>query len=141
MSLKLLVKGNQVVIKGLEKYGEQVLADVTDELITWALKTSTEAKRDVPVDTSALKNSIDFDGDGLNWTVSAGGGSVDYAPYVEFGTGALVNVPTGLENYAIQFKGKGIKQVNLPARTYLFANARKNFEEAVKNIKNILAKG
>jgi hypothetical protein len=43
-----------------------------------------------------------------------------YAPYVEFGTGGLVDVPVGLEAYAIQFKGAGVKQVNLPARPYFF---------------------
>jgi hypothetical protein len=44
-----------------------------------------------------------------------------YSPYVEFGTGTLVDVPVGLEAYALQFKGAGVKQVNLPARPYFFA--------------------
>ena len=43
-----------------------------------------------------------------------------YAAYVEFGTGGLVDIPKGLESYAIQFKGLGIRQVNLPARPYFF---------------------
>jgi hypothetical protein len=43
-----------------------------------------------------------------------------YSPYVEFGTGALVSVPPDLSSYAIQFKGAGIRQVNLISRPYLF---------------------
>jgi HK97 gp10 family phage protein len=44
----------------------------------------------------------------------------DYAPYVEFGTGELVNVPRGLEEYAMRFKGRGIRKVNLKARPFMY---------------------
>lgn len=42
-----------------------------------------------------------------------------YAPYLEFGTGGLVDVPEGFEDLARQFIGKGIKQINLPARPHI----------------------
>jgi len=140
MALKIVIRGNNAVLKGLDDYEKRIQARIQEEIRDWALKTESEAKTDVPVDTSALKNSITADvaNNGLTWTV---GTNILYAPYVEFGTGALVNIPAGLENYASQFKGAGIRQVNLPARSYLFANARRNFEETVNNIKKILAKG
>ncbi len=63
------------------------------------------------------------------------GSNKEYAPYVEFGTGALVDVPEGLESYAIQFKGAGIKQVNLPARPALYPTARVEFVKLVEKLK------
>ncbi len=48
------------------------------------------------------------------------GYGANYAPYIEFGTGTLVDIPEGLEQYAEQFEGQGIRQVNLPARPFLF---------------------
>jgi hypothetical protein len=43
-----------------------------------------------------------------------------YAAYVEFGTGGLVSVPAELKDIAITWKGKGIKQVNLRPRPYMY---------------------
>ena len=55
------------------------------------------------------------------WEISVKAG---YAPYVEFGTGLLVDVPVDARTYAIQFKGAGIKQVNLPARPFMYPSYR-----------------
>jgi hypothetical protein len=65
--------------------------------------------------------------DGLNAEISF---SEDYAPFVEFGTGGMVVVPSGWEDFAIKFKGKGIRTVNAPARPYLIPS----FEKGVKEI-------
>ena len=42
-----------------------------------------------------------------------------YSAYHEFGTGTMVDVPDGWHDVAIQFKGKGIRQVNIKARPFL----------------------
>jgi hypothetical protein len=68
------------------------------------------------------------------------GNTVTYAPYVEFGTGTMVDVPDGLEDYAMQFKGQGIRQVNLPARPYLFPAFFKEQKELLKRLKNLFKK-
>jgi len=65
---------------------------------------------------------------------------VEYAPYVEFGTGGMVNIPAGLEDVAAQFKGKGIKKVNLPARPFFFRAFYEKQKELVDNIRTILTK-
>lgn len=65
---------------------------------------------------------------------------VDYAPYVEFGTGGMVSIPAGLEDVAAQFKGKGIKKVNLPARPFFFRAFFEKKGELLDNIKKILTK-
>jgi hypothetical protein len=71
------------------------------------------------------------------------GSRLKYAPYVEFGTGGTVNVPAGYEDFAIQFKGKGIRKVNLRPRPYLIPAfesempiLRKNIQNVIKNVKS-----
>ena len=51
--------------------------------------------------------------------------NADYAPYLEFGTGGLVDIPEGFEKLAATFKGKGIKRINLPARPHIIPAAYK----------------
>jgi hypothetical protein len=63
-----------------------------------------------------------------------------YSAYVEWGTGGLVDVPAGLEDYAIQFKGKGIKQVNLPARPFFFTPFLREKEALKKRIESLINK-
>jgi hypothetical protein len=41
-----------------------------------------------------------------------------YAPYIEYGTGSNVDVPKGFEDYAIQFKGDDLRQVNIKPMPY-----------------------
>ncbi len=76
-----------------------------------------------PVDLGILKASINGEVDGLNGIV---GSTVRYSPYIEFGTGGLVDVPAGLEDYAMKFKGAGIKQVNLFPRPFLIPAFKKH---------------
>jgi len=82
-------------------------------------RTSLNAKQFAPVVDSGLKNSIHYMSQdrGLTGVVYAW---KEYAPYVEFGTGFLVTVPSELKDYAMQFKGAGIRQVNLRPRPYLY---------------------
>ena len=132
--MKITVKGNRAVLRGIRAYEKRSVERTKEELKGWADKTEAGANRDVPVDTGELQQSIrqGMDNEGLVQTV---GTNVEYAPYVEFGTGTEVDVPSGLEDYAIQFKGSGIKEVNLPARPYLFNNARRNFIEMVERLR------
>lgn len=135
--MKLSIKGNQALIKGIRAYEKRSIERTKEELKAWADKTEMDAKRDVPKQSGALQSSIHSTPEkgGLAQTV---GTPLDYAPYVEFGTGTMVDVPQGLEDYAIQFKGAGVKEVNLPARPYLFGNARNNFSEMVERLKRRL---
>lgn len=69
----------------------------------------------------------------------------EYAPYVEFGTGGRVNLShlTALgipASYAAQFKGRGIKKINLPARPFLFNSARQVTKAMSLRVKAKLAK-
>jgi hypothetical protein len=101
---------------------------------------ATSAKNLVAVDTGRLRNSISLKKDQfLSYYLVA---QTNYAAYVEFGTGTGFIPPEKTEwaNIAAQFKGRGIKQVNLPARPYMrpsiLAYYPKFKEEAIKIIRS-----
>lgn len=77
------------------------------------------AKNIVPVDTGLLKASISLKKDQfLSYQLVA---QKKYAAYVEFGTGQGFELPEYVEwqELAAKYKGKGARQVNLPARPYM----------------------
>lgn len=119
------------VREAVSKYPETVKGVLYSEIEILVEDIERGAKKRVPVDTGALRASIRSDyRDGVG-EVRA---DMYYAPYIEFGTGAYVDVPRGLESYAIQFKGRGIRQVNLPARPYFFNTTREEIPKMLKRL-------
>ena len=94
-----------------------------------------KAMRFAPVNFGFLRASVGTNatGGGMSAEVWAGGSgkgvNVHYAPYVEFGTGDHVSVPKELMDYAIQFKGRGIRKVNNKARPYFFPAVNVSIKE------------
>jgi HK97 gp10 family phage protein len=138
------IEGLDALIKRLGKLSPKIAKEVAMEVNASALAIQSKAKRDVVVDNGTLRNSIQLkeinQGDKIVYTV---GSALRYAPYVEFGTGGLVNVPIGFESFAIQFKGKGVRKVNLRARPYLIPAfeseipiLRKNIQKVIANVKS-----
>jgi phage gpG-like protein len=128
-------------MKSLFKLSKQ---ELSNEVGTWGLTTQRLAKERVPKDNNDLMKSIKAQRKGDEAVVEA---KANYAPYVEFGTGRNVDLSEldelGIpQSYAAQFKGKGIKEVNLPARPYLYNSARQALHEMLSNmnrkIKNIV---
>jgi len=56
---------------------------------------------------------------------------------MEFGTGGLVDVPSGLEDYAMKFKGAGIKQVNLFPRPFLIPAFKKYTTKMLEELEKL----
>lgn len=139
MAIRLKLKGNKALIKGLNNASKKTKQMVGDEIEASTFKIHADAASNVPVDTGILKSSLqpEFDRSTLRGQVEA---RAKYAPYVEFGTGARVNVPQGLEQYAQQFKGKGIKQVNLPPQPFLFPASFREFPKLIQRINKGLGK-
>ena len=138
------IEGLDALIKKLGKLPIQVEKEVANEVNASALNIQSKARRASPVDNGILRNSIQLESilkdKRIIYTV---GSRLKYAPYVEFGTGGEVNVPAGYEDFAIQFKGKGIRKINLRPRPYLipaFENEipilRKNIQNVIKNVKS-----
>jgi phage gpG-like protein len=134
------LKGLQGVINDLKKEGGRIAQDVDDELSAGMVLMERSAKRLAPVNTGTgrLRSSITASRvEFLAWELVA---QVDYAAYVEFGTGGkeFVKIPPGLESYAANFQGRGIREVNLPARPYFFPSVFAYNIEIAKGIKDIL---
>jgi hypothetical protein len=145
MAVQVKVSGINILLQDLDKYSEQVQVAIYKEVKGWADRTEADAQRDVPVDTGALKGTIRsvVSNNGLTWIVKAGGiNNVNYAPFIEFGTGARVDnsflQQYGLVEYASQFKGTQDPFYPLPSRSYLYKNARLEFQKTLANIKKLL---
>jgi hypothetical protein len=129
-------KSKQEFLKTLKGLEGDILSIVKGEIEDSILKIESQAAKKVKVDTGFLKNSIQSKPIKQNKTKVEGGVFVgaEYAPYLEFGTGTEVQVPAELTQFAKQFKGKGIKQVNLPARPFFYPEVFKQRNELPKNI-------
>ena len=134
--ISIELSGLKSTLNKLKNLDNEVAKEVDAEIGAGAREIEKSAKRLVPVDTGRLRAAISASRlSFMTWEIAA---QTDYAAYVEFGTGALVDVPSGLETYALQFKGKGEKQVNMPARPYLFNSLRAYRPEIIKKIIKVL---
>lgn len=129
------------VLNKLESASKEIRVKGEIELERSARKIEAQAKRNAPTGASnRLKTSIDVRGSKLEREVYT---DVKYAPYMEFGTKSKVEIPPGLEGYAMQFKGKkGGSYEDLEKNIKLWAKRKRIPEEAVYPIiKSILHKG
>ena len=115
---------------------------LSNELGKTAFDISRMAKQTAPVDSGTLKQSIKAERKGKTVEVIAG---AHYAPYVEFGTGGSVDLNDMLQlgipaSYAAQFKGKGIRDVNLPARPFFFSSGRIGFKNLLNRLNGEIKK-
>jgi len=135
------LKGINSVIADLRKYGKEAEKDIEGVTELVARNIEKYAKQSAPANFGKLGQSIKAVQESpLNWTIEAGGVIAPYAPFVEFGTGGLVNVPTELKEQAIKFKGRGIKQINLRARPFLYPALIRGREEYLTKLKKVLDK-
>ena len=123
----------QQKLKMLKNISEQ---EFSNEIGLTAAKSSARMKSVAPVDTGNLKQSI-FYSRAKNQAVLRA--KAKYAPYFEFGTGRLVDLDDLTElglpaSYAAKFKGKGIRDVNLPARPYFFSSIRFEFKKLLDRL-------
>lgn len=131
------MSGFESVMRKVKKLGAEVQAEVVEEVRASAFQIQGDARRLVPKDTGRLAQSITLVNVPSGVVLSIGAGVV-YAPYVEWGTGTLVRVPNDFKRYAIQFKGRGVREVNLKARPYIYPALQKEIPLLVKRIKAIL---
>ena len=80
-------------------------------------QSSRQAKANVKVVHSGIKSSILKLVKGLTGEVWV---RAEYAPYVDFGTGSEIQIPSDWKDVAIEFKGAGIREVNNKAQPYFY---------------------
>jgi phage gpG-like protein len=136
MSVVMKISGIKELQKKFENKAGQLVQRVDSALKYNVTAINDEQVRRAPIDTGRLRGQITVTRiRPMDYAIMA---NTNYAAYVEFGTGGLVSVPAGLESYAMQFKGKGIKEVNIPARGFFFppflAAQKKIIEDVKKEI-------
>lgn len=131
------VKGLDSVIKQLQQFGKQAEAGIIAVTQATGEQIANDAKTLAPVDNGTLRQSINVDssGNGLTARINA---NAPYAAYQEFGTGGLVSVPNELKDVAVQFKGKGIRQINLRPQPFLYPAFVKNRQQYIKDLTDLL---
>lgn len=95
MGLSIQIKGIEAASKRLQSVSTRGLRKIANGVNKAAAVVEAGAKRNCPVDTGYLRASIHTDpakieGQSVSATV---GTSVEYAPYVEFGTGSRGGYP------------------------------------------------
>ena len=140
ISIKADIQSTKNVLKALDSLGDKVRRSAEREIERSARNIERDAKRKAPTGANnRLKTSIDVRGSQLSREVFT---DVKYAPYMEFGTKSKVEIPPGLEGYAMQFKGGGGSYEDFEASIKRWAQLKGIPEEAVYPImKSILHKG
>lgn len=137
--LTIQVEGLSQLIKRVNEMPAKIGKEVDGELMFAGQEIINRAARSAPVNTGRLRQGIGptpIKLGELSYEVSS---NVHYSPYVEFGTGNLVQIPEGLEEYASQFRGKGIRKINRAPKPFFFPQFFFVKVDLLKNIKNILA--
>jgi HK97 gp10 family phage protein len=141
--IRFKIEGMKEAIRNIQDWEVDKIRQSRLQIERSAINIEREAKNLCPVDDQILRPSIAK-------TVTASdsgrvleaevGTSVEYAPFVEFGTGSGVSVPAGQEEFAMQFKGKTGRKRNYPARPFLFPAWEKERPKFVNAMEAILGK-
>ena len=113
------ITGLQETLKALEKFEADGVEAIKANIEASGYLMQNDAMQRVPVDLGQLKNSIrlEFKDNGLTVVMVA---TAPYAAYQEFGTGGRVSIPKGMEELARQFKGRGLRNINLAPQPFMF---------------------
>ncbi len=135
--IKLNVIGEAGLGRALTEYTEKIQKGVDNELTASALQINADQKSATPVDTGNLRanNLVDVS-QPLYKELS---NPTTYAPYIEFGTGAAVEIPSELQDEAMQFKGMGVRKVNMRAQPFFFWPYFMERSKLITRIKTLLS--
>lgn len=132
---KVAIKGISKTIEDLRKFGAKADKVISENIEATSLEMVQKAVSLVRKDFGKLAQSIQsVKVDNLHYRVEAGGGVAPYAPYVEYGTGGLVDVPKEFKEQALLAKGAGIKQVNLMPRPFMYPSFVFGSKDLLENL-------
>ena len=136
---KSTIKGLDKVYKDFNKLSKEVHKKVGLVTKANAMEISVDARKKAPKDLGKLAQGISYEkvNDTFNYKIFA---REKYSAYMEFGTGGIVKVPSELKEIAIQFIGKGVKEINLPARPYLYPAFVKGRQQYLEDLNDLLNK-
>lgn len=115
--MKFKVNGLKKLQREIDKLNRDIPKQVEAELKKIADEILADAVARVHVLSGALKASAFVEKSEGGWTL---GFSASYSAFEEFGTGALVEVPVGYEDYAATFRVQNGKIRNGEPHPFLF---------------------
>lgn len=119
---QVTIEGLPELLADLTRFSDRIIQLIDFELLRGVQNMVSAAKRAAPKNFGKLAAGITYKKTGpLSYEYISGQG---YTSYVEFGTKKKVQVPAGLESFAIQFKGSGFTRTNLSFRQAIFEWAR-----------------
>lgn len=137
MNFKINIAGVKELQARLNGVSKEVHKEVLGEIKDAAQKWVALSKRDAPIDLGKLRQNITAD-ISPSWGASVIS-NANYSPYIEWGTVTKVDVPGELAEYAIQFKGRGIrKNGGIIPRPFFFKQRAVIEKMLIKNINNVL---
>lgn len=149
---QLNVYGKDAILNKFKQAPQIMTKEAAKIIYETAVEIENKAKNRVPVDTSALRSSIRAtklsDGSsmikaGLSNVSNSKGHLINYAAFVEFGTGRKPNTAykmldnAAITKYAEEFKGIGKRKVVRDADPYLFNSTDELLAKMVNRIKKI----
>tara|TARA_R110002072_G_scaffold133633_3_gene274194 strand:+ start:410 stop:841 length:432 start_codon:yes stop_codon:yes gene_type:complete len=131
------IKGLDKLFKDLSNLGGDVDKKVAIITRSNAQEIVVDARQRAPIDLGKLRQGINSEKDKntFNYKIFA---REKYSAFLEFGTGGMVKVPNELKEVAIQFKGKGVKEINLQPRPYLYPAFVKGRQQYLEDLKALL---
>lgn len=140
----LELEGLRDVLKDIQNIADDIKEEIDIEMESKVTEMEAIARRNAPDDIGFLRSKITKNRAGLlDYELIS---QAFYSPYLEFGTKTYVKVPSGLENYAAQFRGKGkgsmkefIDNLAKWAKRKGIAVEGKNKEKAYRNFARYLA--
>lgn len=143
MVIKVEIKGLRELQAKFDSLPKQLQTEVRATVENGAKEWVRGAKRDCKaVDVGFLRNGISYAQVIASKTKSVFEvvSNAEYSPYIEWGTITKVDVPGDLTNYAIQFKGRGLrKNGGILPRPFFFKQRPLVQAKVEKGIQSILS--
>lgn len=128
--------------KRLEGMSKEVVQEVSDSIDKNIFDINKEQVANVTkvnaIDTGHLRRSNGFEVSQPTYKELFN--NADYSAYIEFGLGDMKEIPKGMEEYAYQFKGKGIRKIDRAAKPFFFAPFFKKRTKILRDILTVLSK-
>ena len=121
--IRINLSNTKKLYDAIDKFAEKATQVVDDVVSSTAFEVELKAKENASVkqilDKGDLIQNIraEKQEQPLTWKITS---YMPYSAYHEFGTGGLVDVPAEWQQMASYFKGKGIKQVNIQPRPFMY---------------------
>ena len=134
--IRVSVTGTDKLLAALNKAEKKLQDGVNREMDLAVQEINAKQIAATPVDNGILKAGNKYEIDKPLYKRIYN--EIEYAPYQEFGTGGLVNVPQGLEGEEELFRSKGIRQVNMNPQPFFYRPYFEEIPTLLKAVDNIL---